>query len=1261
MNLSSSSLLFTPANWNVPQIVTLSIPDDATAAPNRIETLTHTIVSTLPEFALDALADVQVFVTDASGLPPAGSITGNTSIGSSTYPNGGLFRLDQARLNPLDGGMYAGQFDPTNNLITFGMDEPFVQQFDADTLIPKEAARASQFFTKVSAIDTADGYVYYGMDRSPAAIAKIRLGDFKVMSELNLPAGENRTQAMVMDKGDDMLYVITNTTPTKIVKINASTMTRVAAYTDTTGGFIIGLAIDETNNRLYYGKGQTIKQINTDTMSVVASTNIQGTVGFPNLSSISIYHAFSEPVDGKVYFIGSNAGNDILIGWNTTTQEVSSAELTAVGGDVQVTLVHPGLKRGYAIDYDQTMQIVDLQTGALISTKTIPANTNGAALNTVANEIVFGDYNGAMSKYSLTTESVTLSRPTNAVEENPRDMTQDPDGAFLYTLTSNQGVVKVNKDTMQRLEPAFSIRNYSPDYNTFNLGTTSILYDNVREAVYVGAYGTSATTANGGYLRVNPATMSATGELRFGQRNQPVASTMESDGSFAYVATAGVRLASVSYTNARIYKIDLNTFTIDSVQDIGVDIRIPRGLYLNEATDSLYTVAFPNTTLTNKTVYKIDTNTLAVTATHNLVGQPQIIDYDLTLDRLYLSDGTILNGSDLTTVVDQPTVLTGWDFTKNRINSDLYPVTKFNATNPSQVGLFQRSSQTLLGNITLDNYEESAIDAIYDVARGAIFTYHDVSAATIVKTLVGFRGALWGTKMTLSGVANTVDSLRVYAHTAGGNLQASLYDANKNLVWSSASIPTAADNTWYTVSIADGTPNALTNLAAGDYYLVFQTDSPDFRPGYTQGTQGDGFVLQHPFGTPPNLIQYETTTDRRFSMAMVVNVGSSLTETSGSTIVVEGTAGDSYSIVLNSQPSGNVVVNINNPGGVTLSASSLTFTPDNWNVPQSVNISLTDTGVREGNRTVTLTHSFVTTDPYYFSQTLRDVTISVQDPAATVTIAPSSPYLGGGGGFTVAPNSLGEYLAGAEDTMPNLSSPEKQGTTNPTIPTIDLGGNKNPGITTRPAAPTDPSGEPQISLCEIQKQNLLRGTNISVDDIEESDFRTLVRDFGLIISDEEGATDPMREVTRSEILRLILQTQCGAFTIPKSKDAPFPDVPKFHKDALYIGVAKIQDIVTGYLSDGTFKPDNSISRAEALKIVLEVLFRKSYPHISGDQEPVPADIAPDAWFYRYMTFAAKRGIIDAETLFRPMEPATKNDIAHFLLEGVKVLSLSQQR
>ena len=83
----------------------------------------------------------------------------------------------------------------------------------------------------------------------------------------------------------------------------------------------------------------------------------------------------------------------------------------------------------------------------------------------------------------------------------------------------------------------------------------------------------------------------------------------------------------------------------------------------------------------------------------------------------------------------------------------------------------------------------------------------------------------------------------------------------------------------------------------------------------------------------------------------------------GTVDVAEGGASATYTLVLNSQPTSDVTISITPVGGqVTATATSsglgtLTFTPSNWDEPQSVTVAAVDDGIVEGDDDATITHS----------------------------------------------------------------------------------------------------------------------------------------------------------------------------------------------------------------------------------------------------------------------------------------------------------------
>ncbi|HVF35034.1 MAG TPA: zinc-dependent metalloprotease family protein [Candidatus Saccharimonadia bacterium] len=89
---------------------------------------------------------------------------------------------------------------------------------------------------------------------------------------------------------------------------------------------------------------------------------------------------------------------------------------------------------------------------------------------------------------------------------------------------------------------------------------------------------------------------------------------------------------------------------------------------------------------------------------------------------------------------------------------------------------------------------------------------------------------------------------------------------------------------------------------------------------------------------------------------VVVPPGVSVTQSDGNTTVAEGAATDTYSIVLTSQPSGNVTIAVA-PDAQLTTSGNLTFTSANWNVAQNVTVTAVDDAVAEGAHSGTITHT----------------------------------------------------------------------------------------------------------------------------------------------------------------------------------------------------------------------------------------------------------------------------------------------------------------
>lgn len=91
----------------------------------------------------------------------------------------------------------------------------------------------------------------------------------------------------------------------------------------------------------------------------------------------------------------------------------------------------------------------------------------------------------------------------------------------------------------------------------------------------------------------------------------------------------------------------------------------------------------------------------------------------------------------------------------------------------------------------------------------------------------------------------------------------------------------------------------------------------------------------------------------------------------------------------------------------------------------------------------------------------------------------------------------------------------------------------------------------------------------------------------------------------------------------------FTDVPADHPNAEAIEYVRQQGIVEGY-EDGTFRPDQSINRAEFIKIVMAAQFTVDLFDACMTSEPVGAlfpDMRASDWFAQYVCLAWSKNIV----------------------------------
>lgn len=190
----------------------------------------------------------------------------------------------------------------------------------------------------------------------------------------------------------------------------------------------------------------------------------------------------------------------------------------------------------------------------------------------------------------------------------------------------------------------------------------------------------------------------------------------------------------------------------------------------------------------------------------------------------------------------------------------------------------------------------------------------------------------------------------------------------------------------YALVASDGTISGIQVVSAGSGHTSAPAVTIDPPP------HGGGFIVASATSdnsADSNYNNYWSFTHSAISVTILDNdlVGLVVTETDGSTEVNEGNSTDTYALSLASRPSSDVTVNIAPvlntsvppTGQVVTNVSSVTFTPLNWNTPQTVTVSGFNDSTVEGDLTTLIYHTLQSNDRSYHGLRTTPVSVMVVD------------------------------------------------------------------------------------------------------------------------------------------------------------------------------------------------------------------------------------------------------------------------------------------
>lgn len=143
----------------------------------------------------------------------------------------------------------------------------------------------------------------------------------------------------------------------------------------------------------------------------------------------------------------------------------------------------------------------------------------------------------------------------------------------------------------------------------------------------------------------------------------------------------------------------------------------------------------------------------------------------------------------------------------------------------------------------------------------------------------------------------------------------------------------------------------------------------------------------------------------------------------------------------------------------------------------------------------------------------------------------------------------------------------------------------------------------------------------------------------------DSSFKPDQEVTRAEALKIILLGLGTTVDDNATFSGSFSDVSSSDWYYKYVATAVNLGIVSGY-DDGTFKPNQTVNRAEAIKILLIT----TGATLENPEEEPFADVALDSWFASYADFAKIWNIEPAQTdgRWQPAQNVSRGNISEMV-------------
>jgi len=218
-----------------------------------------------------------------------------------------------------------------------------------------------------------------------------------------------------------------------------------------------------------------------------------------------------------------------------------------------------------------------------------------------------------------------------------------------------------------------------------------------------------------------------------------------------------------------------------------------------------------------------------------------------------------------------------------------------------------------------------------------------------------------------------------------------------------------------------GLPNTpMTNYHG--FYLAYVKSGSD----RTVTPQKPSYVF-----TPPSRVHTGVDSDLKNQNYTGTSVGGIVVSPTSGLTTTEGGGTAQFAVVLTSAPTANVAIGLSSsdPTEGSVSPTQLTFTPANWNVPQTVTVTGLDDDLRDGHVAYTIiTAPAVSGDALFDGKNPSDVSVTNRDDDSPgITVSPTSGLVTTEGGGTAQFTVVLDGRSTADVTVPLSSSDPTEG------------------------------------------------------------------------------------------------------------------------------------------------------------------------------------------------------------------------------------------